>query len=62
MVNYYHQKNETMNSTILNPRTNHLLIKKNIIVKFDSISNAKKTGKSNKNDQTLPTSTTFPTI
>lgn len=50
-----------MTSTILNSRTNHLLIKKNIIVKFDSISNVNKAAKSNKDNNTIATSTTIPT-
>lgn len=49
-----------MTSTVLNPRKNHLLIKKNIIVKFDSISSVDRNGKSNKNNITV-TTTTFPT-
>ncbi len=49
-----------MNSTILNPKSSHLLVKKNIIVKFDSINIVNKTGKGNKNNDT-GTSTTFPT-
>ena len=50
-----------MISIFLNPRKNHLLIKKNIIVKFDSISGVNKTVKDNKNTDTLLTSTSIPT-
>ena len=49
-----------MTPTILNPRKIHLLVKKNIIVKFDSISSVNKNGKSNKDNATA-TTTTFPT-
>jgi len=44
----------------LNPGKKRLLIKKNIIVKFDSISSVNKNSKSNKRNDTA-TTTTFPT-
>jgi len=50
-----------MTLTDLNPRKKQLLVKKNIIVRFDSISNVNKANKSNKNNDTLLTSSTIPT-
>ena len=51
-----------MTLTDLNPRKKQLLVKKNIIVRFDSINSVNKAGKSNKNNNdTYPTSFTIPT-
>jgi len=49
-----------MTSTVLNSGKKLLLVKKNIIVKFESISGVNKNGKSNKNNDTA-TSFTIPT-
>lgn len=49
-----------MTSTILNSRKKQLLVKKNIIVKFDARS-ANKACKGSQNNNTLDTGTTFPT-
>ncbi|MEO9022711.1 MAG: hypothetical protein ABI237_05640 [Ginsengibacter sp.] len=50
-----------MTPTVFNPRKKNLLIKKNIIVRFDSINKMNKAGKSNKNVDTYLTLTTIPT-
>ena len=50
-----------MTPTVLNPRKKHLLIKKNIIVRFDSINKINKTGKINKDTDTYVTLTTINT-
>ena len=45
-----------MTLTDLNPRKKQLLVKKNIIVRFDLINSVNKAGQSNKNNDTYPTS------
>jgi|GEM_PF-5834048 len=50
-----------MTLTDLNPRKKQLLVKKNIIVRFGAINSVNKAGKSNKNNDTYPTSFTIPT-
>ena len=50
-----------MTPTVLNPRKKHLFIKKNIIVRFDSINKMNITGKINKDTDT-PTYVTLTTI